>query len=112
MAYVLGGKPRVNEGIGPFTLAKPVLDVTRFEPEPNAVSKCCGGTVSGVHLCGNAVEMVMVKPEGKYRANGFTSESLPTVCRVQNPPDLALAVLLICEPQCDVSDRGAVILDD
>ncbi len=84
----------------------------RFEPEPNAVSKCCRGTIAGIHLCGNAVEMVMVKPEGKYRANGFTSESLPTVCRVQNPPDLALAVLLICEPQCDVSDRGAVILDD
>ena len=84
----------------------------RFEPEPNAVSKCCGGTVSSVHLCGNAVEIVMIKPEGKHRANGFACESLPTVCRVQNPPDLALAVLLICEPQCSVSYGGAAMLDN
>ena len=83
-----------------------------FEPESNAVSKCCGGTVTGIHLRGNTVEMVMVKPEGKYRANGFACESLPTVCRVQNPPDLALTVFLICKPQCDVPYGDAVILDD
>ena len=84
----------------------------RFEPESNATSECSRSTIAGIHLRGDAVEMVMVKTEGKYRANGFTSESLPTVCRVQNPPNLALAVLPICEPQCDVSNGGAVILDD
>ena len=84
----------------------------RFEPESNTVSKCRGGAVAGTHLRGDAVEMVMVKPESKYRANSFACESLPTVCWVQNPPDLALTVLLICKPQCDVSYGGAVILDD
>ena len=103
LAKVLGGDSRVDEGVGPFALAEPVLDVMRFEPESNMVSKCHGGAVAGIHLRGDAVEMVMVKPESKYRANSFACESLPTVCRVQNPPDLALTVLLICKPQCDVS---------
>ena len=98
MAHVLGGESRVDEGVSPFALAEPVLDVMRFEPEPNAVSKCRGGAVASIHLRGDAVEMVVIKPEGKYRANGFTGEALSTVRWVQHPPDLALSVHLICEP--------------
>ena len=54
----------------------------------------------------------MVKSDGKNRSDGFAGETLPTVRRVENPPDLALTVLVIGEPQRDVSDRDAVMLDD
>lgn len=54
----------------------------------------------------------MVKSDGKNRSDGFAGETLPAVRRVQNPSDFTLAVLLIGEPQLDVSDRGAVMLDD
>lgn len=112
MAHVLGGKPRVDEGVGPFALAEPVLDVMCLESEPDAASECCGGAVAGIHLRGDAVEFVMVKPEGEYCSDGFAGETLPTVCRVEDPPDLALTVLVIGEPQGDVSDRDAAMLDD
>ena len=109
---MLGGKSREDEGVGPFALAKPVLDVMCFEPEPDTTSQCCRGAVSGIHLRGDAVELVVVKPEGEYCSDGFAGETLSTVRRVENPPDLALTVLVIGEPQRDVSDRDAVMLDD
>ena len=37
----------------------------------------------------------MVKPEGKDRSDGFAGETLPIVRRVENPPNLALTVLVI-----------------
>ena len=60
----------------------------------------------------STVEPVVVKPEGEYCSDGFAGETLPTLRRVENPPDLALTVLVIGEPQRDVSDRDAVMLDD
>lgn len=83
-----------------------------FEPESNALSERRGATVTGIHLRGDAVEMVVIKPEGKYRADGFAGKALSTVRGVEHPPNLRLAVFLICEPQCDVSDRGDVMLND
>ncbi|WJY98210.1 hypothetical protein CFOUR_09065 [Corynebacterium fournieri] len=84
----------------------------RFEPEPDTTSQCCRGVVSGIHLRGDAVEPVVVKPEGEYCSDGFAGETLPIVRRVENPPNLALTVLVIGEPEGDVSDRDAVMLDD
>ena len=112
LGHVLGGKSRVDEGVGPFALAEPVLDVMCFEPEPDTTSQCCRGAVSGIHLRGDAVESVAVKPDGEYCSDGFAGETLPTVRRVENPPDLALMVLVIDEPEGDVSDRDAAMLDD
>ena len=55
------------------------------------------------------MEAIVVKPEGKDRSDGFAGETLPSKLRVQNPSDFTLAVLLIGEPQCDVSDGGAAL---
>ncbi|MDR7294333.1 hypothetical protein J2S67_001601 [Pseudoglutamicibacter albus] len=58
------------------------------------------------------MEPVVVKPEGEYCSDGFAGEPFPTVRRVEDPPDLALPVLTIGEPQRDTPDRDAVMLDD
>ena len=109
---VFRSQPRINEGVGPFAFAEPVLDVMCFEPEPDTTSQCCRGAVAGIHLRGDAMEPVVVKPEGEYCSDGFAGEPFPTIRRVEDPPDLALPVLTIGEPQRDTPDRDAVMLDD
>lgn len=112
LGHVFGGKSREDEGVGPFALAEPVLDVMCFEPEPDTTSECCRGAVAGIHLRGDAVEFVVVEPEGDYCSDGFAGEAAPTVVWVEDPPDLALALFVIGEPEGDVSDRDAVMFDD
>lgn len=54
----------------------------------------------------------MVESEGEYCSDGFAGKTVPTVCRVENPPDLALTVLVIGEPESHIPNRNAVKLDD
>lgn len=79
MLQSLGRKPRIDEGVGPFALTEPVLDVMRFEPESDAASECCGSAVAGIDLRSDAVEPVVVEPEGKHCPDGFAGEAVPAV---------------------------------
>ena len=103
---------RVDEGVGPFAFAELVLDVMCLEPVPDTTSERGRGTVAAIYLRGDAVEPVVVKPEGECCSDGFAGETVPTVCWVENPPDLALTVLVIGEPKGHVSDCDAAIFDD
>lgn len=83
-----------------------------FEPHSYAAGQCCGGAIASIHLCGDAVKLVVVEPESEHCLHSLAGETSSTVPRVEDPPNFALVVLVIGEPQNYIPDRDALKLDD
>ena len=86
--------------------------MVRLQAHSDPMSQYCRGRIAVIHLCRDSVQLIVPKPDVENSPNGFGGVPLTTIIWIEYPANLCLAMLTVGQPQCDIADWLAVVLDD